>query len=139
MKYYFDSNIFIYSVTQEKVGENARKAMEAVEEGRIEAATSVLTVDEVAWIVQNEVDRDTAVETGRKILEMPNLEILESDVTVANNSLSIMTEEELDPRDSIHIATARQHGIYTIVTEDEDLQRTETETLETTELLERIR
>lgn len=139
MKYYLDSNIFIYSVTKENVGPKARQALEAVEKGRIGAVTSALTVDEVVWIVQNETDRDTAIETGQRLLEMDNLDIVETGAEVAAKSLKLMEDLSTYPRDSMHIASARQHGIYTIATEDSDLQKLEDlETVDTTTLVERI-
>ncbi|PSG98884.1 MAG: hypothetical protein BRC29_02025 [Nanohaloarchaea archaeon SW_7_43_1] len=138
MKYYLDSNIFIYSVTEEDPGRRARDLIRKIEEGKINGATSVLTLDEIIWIVQKEINRETAIKTGRKLLMMENLEILSTDAETGTKSLQIMEENKTDPRDSMHIATARNHGIYTMITEDSDMADTEIETINTEQILERL-
>lgn len=138
MKYYIDSNIFIYSVTEEEVGSKARNVLELVEKGGIKAATSVLTLDEVVWIVKQNTDRETAIETGRKLLKMENLEILPANAETGSGSLDLMEESILDPRDSLHLSTAEKHGIYSIITEDSDLENENFETFNTEEILGKI-
>lgn len=138
MKYYIDSNIFIYSVTEEEVGSKARNVLEIVEKGGIKAATSVLTLDEVVWIVKQNTDRETAIETGRKLLKMENLEILPANAETGSGSLDLMEESILDPRVSLHLSTAEKQGIYRIITEDSDLENEDFETFNTEEILGKI-
>lgn len=122
MTVYLDSNVFIYAVTEEDETEDARKALERVEEGEENGVTSVLTVDEVVWIVQNQVDRETAIETGRNLIGMPHLDVLDCSTTTSRNALHLMEDTELDPRDALHAATALDHGVYTVVSSDDDLE-----------------
>ncbi|MFB6159388.1 MAG: type II toxin-antitoxin system VapC family toxin [Candidatus Nanohalobium sp.] len=140
MKYYIDSNIFIYAVTEEENSEVCREVLKRLEEGDFRAATSVLTLDEVAWIVKKERNSERAVDAGKRLLRMPNLQIVSTEAETGARSLQVMEETGIDPRDSLHLATAQNHGIYTIVTEDSDMRKSEeVEAITAEELLERIK
>ncbi|MDY6774432.1 MAG: PIN domain-containing protein [Candidatus Nanohaloarchaea archaeon] len=119
MKYYIDSNIFVYAAS-ESGGEYPSRALRRVEEGE-EAFTSVLTVDEVVWIVQQEAGRDFGVETGRRLMQMRNLYLREPGVEIARQALDLMEKHELDPRDAFHLSTAVSSGVQAVVSEDDDL------------------
>ena len=139
MRFYIDSNIFIYAVTQDEKSELCRKIISKLEEDEFKAATSILTLDEVTWIV-NELDDEKAVETGKRLLKMSNLDILSADIETGAKSLDIMNDDGIDPRDSMHLATAEKHGIYTIVTEDSDMQENnQIDSINAQELLEKIK
>lgn len=125
MTLYLDSNVFTYSVSEEEESEEARQVLKDVEEGQEAGVTSVLTIDEVVWIVQNQADRDTAVETGRRLLGMENLDVVDVTLPISRQSLDLMDSAELDPRDGLHAATALNHGVYTVVSSDSDLDRVE--------------
>lgn len=125
MTVYLDSNVFIYAVTEHEISEASRQALGKIEKGESEAATSVLTVDEVVWIVQNQADRSTGIETGRRLLEMKNLEILDLEAGISLRSLELMENTDLNPRDSLHAASALENRVYSVVSSDKDLEGAE--------------
>lgn len=117
---YLDANVFLFAVLDEgSRGDHARELLRNVVGGEELAATSSLTIDEVVWILQGEGPRDVAIKEGKRLLGLPNLDVL--DVT-AEDTLDVLSRMEegpgLDPRDAIHVAVAANHGIYTIVSED---------------------
>lgn len=84
-------------------------------------ATAALTIDEVVYILSREEERDTAIDLGRRILEFPHLRILAIEGVHVLRALSAMeSHPRLSPRDAIHYATMREHGIHAIVSDDQD-------------------
>ncbi|MFW5946718.1 MAG: type II toxin-antitoxin system VapC family toxin [Candidatus Natronoplasma sp.] len=120
--YYFDSNVFILPALYE--GDRSREAAEWLKKmvkGEIEVGTSVLTLDEVSWILSHEAGREEALKEGERILELPHLKILDvkSEDTVRMINY-LRRYEELKPRDAIHLSVAVRNGIHTIVSDDDD-------------------
>ncbi len=124
---YIDSNLFISSVISlEKEGEKAREVINKIKEGVYKPYTSIFTLDEVMWIVQKFEDRDTAYETAKTILEMPNLLIIQTDQNIINKTLEIYKSLKLNSRDSIHLASMQSKNIKTIISIDSDFDRIKT-------------
>lgn len=124
---YLDSNVFIYPALYE--GEKADQAAELLKDivaGEERAATASLTIDEVVWILSKEASREEALKEGERLLMLPNLRILEvSGETIATALGHMQKHRKLSPRDAIHLATATDHGIYTIITDDTDFEDTD--------------
>lgn len=121
---YLDSNAFIWAnLYNDKKAENVRKLMERIIAGEEISATSALTFDEVFWIVKKERNFEIAMESIKAFLDMRNLIFLEVNDTVLWQAYGLMNEYGLDPRDAIHVACALVNGIYTIVSEDDDLDK----------------
>lgn len=121
---YLDANIFLFAVLDEGPrGEHARSLLRRIVDGEERAATSALTLDEVVWILQGEGPREVAIREGQRLIGLPNLEILDVTAQDVLESLALMEDHQaLDPRDAIHAAVALSHGIYTIVSDDPDLE-----------------
>ena len=119
---YLDSNIFILPVLFEgKKAEFAKTILKDMVVGKLQCATSTLTLDEVIWIIMKLKDRKKALEVGKDILELPNLKIL--DVSGEDLILAIGLMEKYDnlkPRDAVHLSVSLNSGIFTIITDDED-------------------
>jgi predicted nucleic acid-binding protein len=50
---YLDANIFIYAaVNSKELGEKSRSLLQRIQQGEEKAETSVLTFDEVFWVVK---------------------------------------------------------------------------------------
>ncbi len=120
---YLDANVFLFAVLDEGPrGERARSLLRCVVDGEERAATSALTLDEVVWILQGEGPREVAIREGQRLIGLPNLEILDVTAQDVLDSLALMEEHQgLDPRDAIHAAVALSRGIYTVVSDDPDL------------------
>lgn len=123
--YYLDSNVFIYPALYE--GEKAKKAqklLKKIVKGKEKAATSALTMDEVLWILWQNSTRKKAIKEVEDLLQFPNLKILDVKSENLIKVLSLMKQNKnLKPRDSIHLATMLNHGIYTIITDKENFNQ----------------
>jgi len=84
----------------------------------VEAYTSVITWDEVTWIVRRILGVEASVALGRKFLRFPNLKILGIRKTTILKAQEVMEKYGLRPRDAIHAATAIENKITTIVSYD---------------------
>lgn len=119
---YLDSNVLIYPALYEgPKAESATSILRQVVSGSAPAATASLTLDEVVWIISQEATREEGVTQGERILKMPNLRILDVRGRDLMSALKHMrTYDHLTPRDAIHLAAMTEHGIRSIVTDDND-------------------
>jgi predicted nucleic acid-binding protein len=121
---YVDSNVFIYPVIYDSgTVEKAKKAREILEKivgGELKAYTSTLTWDEVVWVVSRVLSREDGVSQGRKLLGFPNLEFIDVDKRTLSMAQALLDRYRLKPRDSIHLASAMNSSLRTIITDDED-------------------
>jgi uncharacterized protein len=122
---YLDSNVFIYPVLypaemQPKV-KKAKEILASIENGNLPAYTSTLTWDEVVWVVKKTMGREEAVNQGKKLLGFPNLEFIAVDNSVVSRAQKLMEKYKLNPRDSIHVASALEKKVKEIISEDTEL------------------
>ena len=124
---YLDSNVFLYAVLYSAESQpKARKAKEIlreIETGSLAAATSTLTWDEVVWIVSKTISRTDSIAQGQKLLGFPNLEFINVDEAILAQAQRLMTIYKLRPRDSIHVASALNRRVKTIISDDEDFDQ----------------
>jgi len=108
---YIDSNAFILPV----IGEDSSRAKGAtsllrmIEGEKFEAFTSVLTWDEVCWVVTKVLGKADGVAAGKKLLGFPHLRFVEANSAVLSSAQSLMerySSKGLGPRDAIHCASA---------------------------------
>lgn len=125
---YLDSNVFIYPALYEgEKAEGAADLLKNIVAGEEKAATASLTIDEVAWILTKNESREAALKESERLLMLPNLQILDvSGETMASALGHMRKHQSLSPRDAIHLATATDHGIYTIATDDRDFDEVDT-------------
>lgn len=125
---YIDSNIFIYPVVYSAENqEKARKAKEIllkIERGELKAYTSTLTWDEVVWVVSRTMGREDGADQGKKLLGFPNLEFIDVDKRVLSSAQMLLEKYKIKPRDSIHLASAITKNIRTVISDDNDLDKT---------------
>ncbi len=121
---YIDSNVFIFAaLNNEELGDSARLILEEVENGNMGALTSVLTFDEVIWIVKKNRNFEDAISIGEAFLNMPGLHLVDVNQDLLAISISIMRKYKTDPRDSIHAATAVTQKANIIISEDTDFNK----------------
>ncbi len=121
---YLDSMVPIYAILYaDRRGKWARNLLERVRDGEQAAVTSALTFDEVFWKVKKEKGFNAALQAGEAFLTMPNLTFIDVNDEVLWESLALIKQYKLDPRDAIHAACAITHGVYTIISEDPDFDK----------------
>lgn len=126
---YVDSNIFVYPIIyDEEAIPEARRSREfllEVARGKVEAYTSILTWDEVTWILRRLYGVDDSINHGRKLLMFPKLRLVPVKRTTVLKAQEITERYRLKPRDAIHAATALENNIGTIVSYDKDFDEIE--------------
>jgi predicted nucleic acid-binding protein len=124
---YLDSNVFIYPVIyQTETQPKAKKAKEIlfnIENGKLSACTSTLTWDEVVWVISKTMGRNEGINQGRKLLGFPNLEFISADENVLTLAQRLVDKYKLNPRDSIHVASALRKRTKSIISDDTDFDQ----------------
>lgn len=125
---YLDANLFIYAALSpktEQAGILARKILTRVFEGKLAAATSSLTWDEVVWVIRKIEGEKVAASEGAKFLSFPKLVILSVSESVIFKAQELVENIRIKPRDAIHAACCIENGIEEIVTNDPDFDLVE--------------
>lgn len=118
---YLDANVFIHSsLNLRAIGEKSRTIIKEVQLGKISATTSALSFDELVWAVKKQRGETAALIAGQVILNTAGLSLIEVDRDILNSALALISKYHLNPRDSIHAASAMQEGAEYIVSEDPD-------------------
>jgi len=122
---YIDANVFIlpaiYDDGRDEKAKSARRILEKIADSDMNAATSLLSWDEIVWVVRRTMKSDVAIKEGEKFLEFPNLEMLDVKKNVIQKAQELSKKYGLKPRDAIHVATAIENGIKEIISDDSDL------------------
>jgi len=116
---YIDSNVFIYAaLNTEETGEKARALLLKVQQGEEQASSSALTFDELIWAVKKHRTIEDAINAGELFLNFPNLRLTLVNGELLALALNLIRKYRLDPRDSIHAATAILERAEAIVSTD---------------------
>lgn len=116
---YLDSNVFIHAtLNMKEIGERARALLRKVQQGEEAASSSVLTFDELVWAVNKYRSIEDAINAGEAFLNFPNLKLTIVDGELLALALNLIRKYKLDPRDSIHAATAILERAEVIVSTD---------------------
>lgn len=117
---YIDSNIFIFAALDTtELGDNCRRVLVMIQKGEISCASSFLTIDEVIWVLKKKAGRDAAVRIAKASLSLP-VRWMDVNREIVVRMIEHFSDGELDPRDSLHIASMRSAGITSILSEDSD-------------------
>jgi len=125
---YIDSNIFINSILYDISTDDARiskKILLDVVLGRIIACTSVLTWDEVVYIIKRNFGKDIAFKEGNLFLSFPNLHILSITENELFQSQLLIEKYDIQPRDALHAACMISNNISEIISFDPDFDQIE--------------
>jgi predicted nucleic acid-binding protein len=122
---YLDSNVFVYAVTHDpdksKKAERAIGILRDVEENRRKGVTSLLTWDELAWVVWKLQGREAGIRAGAALLKLQNLSLLAVNLSVMVRAQELVERYELRPRDAIHVSTALTAAEREMISEDAGL------------------
>lgn len=118
MKRFVDTNIFIYTATNNpKFGETAKQILERIEKGE-EAVTSTLVLCEVAWVLEAMGKQGDIKSTLEKTLSYKSLEVIgfdQDDLLVGANNMRLYG---IDFNDGINIAIMTKIGVYEAYSND---------------------
>jgi len=114
---YLDANIFVFAaLAKDKLGDASRRILANLRV--INAKTSCLTIDELAWAILRRVNSITAVKACRAVLMLRDLDVLSVDYGDIWGMVNAMETLGLRPRDALHLTVMKRLGEKTIVTED---------------------
>ena len=121
---YVDASLFVFAaLNTENVGDEARSLLRDVQTGKLEATSSALTFDELVWAVKRYRTSEDAIASGEAFLNMPRLRLVDVDGNILARALALMRKYQLDPRDSIHAASALAEGAELIISTDKHFDK----------------
>lgn len=121
--HYVDVNIFLEARLYETPqADRASAFLTKIASGEIRAVTSVLTWDELVWVMRKLFGSSQAREEGQRFLRFPNLRLLVIDALIVQGAQRIMEAYDMRPRDAIHLASALAIKADDLVTFDTDFK-----------------
>ena len=121
---YLDANFFIFALLdQTRKGERAREIRKEIINGKSVAVTSVLTLDEIMWVLLKNKKQNLLRKAIEDIYSTPNLEVKEVSATVALKALDLIEISHLKPRDAFHAAIMKNLQLTQIVSDDSDFDK----------------
>ena len=121
---YWDANAFLgwFNDEQDKVGA-CQGVLEAAESGTIEIVTSALTLVEVIKLKGEKHLPREKEEIIRGFFENPYIIVREVDRFIAEDARELIWAHNLNPKDSVHLATALRLKLSVLDTFDRDLMK----------------
>ena len=125
MAVYLDANVFLFAAIGKEDDSRTVRAqalLHTIVQGKEQAITSVLTVDEfvLAWMKLKK-DRAEAVTQGIRLHGLPNLSIIDVTPSISLHSLLLMQAyPTLKPRDALHAASCIAARTNKIISDDSD-------------------
>ncbi len=121
---YIDSNIFIHSLlSNDEKARLFRKILFDIANKKIIAGTSLLTWDEVTYIIMKHKGKKAALHHSEKFINFPNMIFIGMELPVHAKADQLFRTYNLDPRDAIHIATAILSGASEVISDDSDFDK----------------
>ncbi len=126
---YIDSNMFLnpilYKREENKEAKTSYNFLKRVINGEIKGYTSVLTWDELTYVVQKNISKSDALNKGQQLLLHPNLNFINTTMEIVKKSQEIIEKYNIFPRDAIHISSAVLNNISKIASFDSDFDKCE--------------
>lgn len=120
---YIDSNIFIFAAIDSGIlGENCRKILDMIESDEIQAASSFLVLDEVIWVIKKNIGKEDSIKISKAALSLP-IKWMDVSRSIIIETIDSFQKYNLDPRDCLHLASMKNSGITTIISEDSDFDK----------------
>lgn len=124
MKKYLDSNIFLNSILyDDDIASKCKKIIYKIVKKEIIGTTSILTWDELVYIIRKNLGKEIAITEGEKFLKMPNLVFIDVNKNIVYKAQKLVNKYNLKPRDAIHTATAILNDIQEIISDDNDFDK----------------
>ena len=118
---YLDANVYINAaINPNKLGRVCRLILDAVQNRVLtNVYSSPLTLDEVLWKLRLKMDYKTAINSVRAMMNIP-VKMVEINLNIFHDALDIASHYNMKPRDAIHAACMKRHGILEICSTDTD-------------------
>ena len=120
-KKYIDANIFIQGILRED--NKFKEVISKVANEEFIGVTSVLSWDEIVFVVGKFLGRDIAKREGNKFFGLPNFEFIDAKKEIILKAQKLIEKYNIKPRDAIHSATAINLKINEIISEDSDFDK----------------
>ncbi len=121
MKKYLDANVFLNSILyDDEKAEKCKIIISKVVKKELIAVTSILTWDEIVYIIGKNLGRDICVKEGYQFLRLPNLILVDASKHIIAQAQELIKDYNLKPRDAIHIATAISQNCTEVISDDAD-------------------
>jgi len=123
---YTDAGVFVLSLIGDERAPyvSASKGfVESVVRGERAVSTSVLTWDEVVYVVRRLLGPEDSQAKAEDLLALPNVTWISADMAVIRGASALYRDLPIRPRDAIHAASAIQSGEREIVSEDKVFDR----------------
>ena len=121
---YLDSNVFLYAILYEENSfpqvHQSKQIINDIINHNVQACTSILTWDEIVFVVRKKIGIDESIRTGEKFLSFPNMRFIEPDHEILTIAQDFINSYKIRPRDAIHAAFAYQYVSKAFVSDDSD-------------------
>ena len=123
--YFLDSTTLIHAI--DKNAEHQKECLNIINKaakGKINAATSLETLEETLFILSKLTSTSTALRVTHDYLKITKIKKYEMNLTIFENALEIMEITPLKrPKDAINVATMLEHHIPKIISEDKEYDK----------------
>jgi predicted nucleic acid-binding protein len=116
---YADVNVLVHAIFE--AGEIGQKSRELLKKNRL--VTSVLTIDELMWVVRREKGKEYIASTVKTAYNIPTMKIVGVGAHLAKKAVEIIEQHNLKPRDAMHVAMMKELGETEIISTDPDFDR----------------
>jgi len=108
---YLDTNIFLNILLEEGVFvESSRDLLQAIEQKKYKASTSILTLMEIHRILQKQGKKEMEIDKAIQSISGLPIEISLPEGPDLLNAYEIIKRLKIDPADSIHLAMAMERN-----------------------------
>ena len=87
------------------------------------ALTSILSWDELVYVLRKFTNNEIATMEGKSFLMFPNLIFVEAKKEIIFKAQKLVEEYNLKPRDAIHLSTALSENCEEFISEDSDFDK----------------
>lgn len=124
MKYYLDTNIFLYANTREsKFYESCRFVLEQVAIGKISAQTSVETIQEIIFVASRRKQLKTGIRIAKEAWTIVGSLCALTEKITGEFLEFVAKHPKIESRDLIHAATCKVLGIDKIISVDKHFDK----------------
>lgn len=123
---YTDGGVLVLSLTADERApyvSQCKRFVESFVRGERTVSTSVLTWDEVVYVLRRLLGPEDSREKAEDLLALPNLIWIPADLAVIRAASALYRSLPMRPRDAIHASSAIQAGERDIVSEDKAFDR----------------